>query len=197
MLKGGHSPYPVLKFWVWRALVDSSRVLAGGLPGGRSGGGIDASSPIPWSRMTEFVGRASTAARVIFRFIVTPISGLYDGCLDTNQIRWHEWTRQDTSGGIEEISGLFGFCLFGSCHKIGFGYRRSWVRVPPPRPLMLESVPMRARIYLPPKSAMQSGRAGSEWVLAYESDAPERADRLMGWIGGGDTQTQGRLHFPH
>jgi hypothetical protein len=55
---------------------------------------------------------------------------------------------------------------------------------------------MRARIFLPPKSAMQSGRALHEWVLSYESDSPERADRLMGWIGGGDTQSQVRLHFP-
>lgn len=55
---------------------------------------------------------------------------------------------------------------------------------------------MRARIYLPPKSAMQSGRAGHEWALVYGSDAPERADRLMGWIGGGDTQSQVRLWFP-
>jgi ETC complex I subunit conserved region len=54
---------------------------------------------------------------------------------------------------------------------------------------------MRARIYLPPKSAMQSGRAGHEWVLHYDSDTPERADRLMGWIGGGDTQAQVRLSF--
>src|ERR1700733_6477519 len=61
---------------------------------------------------------------------------------------------------------------------------------------MLESVSMRARIFLPPKSAMQSGRAGSEWVLHYDSDTPERADRLMGWIGGGDTQAQVRLSFP-
>lgn len=55
---------------------------------------------------------------------------------------------------------------------------------------------MRARIYLPPKNVMQSGRAGSDWVLSYGSDAPERADRLMGWIGGGDTQAQVRLSFP-
>ena len=55
---------------------------------------------------------------------------------------------------------------------------------------------MRARIYLPPKSAMQSGRAGREWVLHTDSDAPERADRLMGWIGGGDTQSQVFLYFP-
>jgi len=48
---------------------------------------------------------------------------------------------------------------------------------------------------MPPKSAMQSGRAGREWVLHYDSDAPERADRLMGWIGGGDTQSQVHLYF--
>ncbi len=42
---------------------------------------------------------------------------------------------------------------------------------------------------------MQSGRSGHEWVLHYDSDAPERADRLMGWIGGGDTQAQVRLSF--
>ena len=55
---------------------------------------------------------------------------------------------------------------------------------------------MRARIYQPPKSVMQSGRAGPEGVLSYDSAAPERADRLMGWIGGGDTQAQVRLNFP-
>ncbi len=56
---------------------------------------------------------------------------------------------------------------------------------------------MRARIYQPPKSAMQSGRAGQEWELTYASDLPERPDRLMGWIGGGDTQAQVRLNFPN
>ena len=55
---------------------------------------------------------------------------------------------------------------------------------------------MRARIYQPPKSAMQSGRANTEWVLAYSSDSPERPEPLMGWIGGGDTQAQVRLNFP-
>jgi hypothetical protein len=55
---------------------------------------------------------------------------------------------------------------------------------------------MRARIYQPPKSAMQSGRANTDWVLTYESELPERADPLMGWIGGGDTQAQVRLTFP-
>jgi ETC complex I subunit conserved region len=53
----------------------------------------------------------------------------------------------------------------------------------------------RARIYQQPKTAMQSGRAGtSEWVLDFEP-ARQNADPLMGWIGGGDTQDQVRLRF--
>ena len=56
---------------------------------------------------------------------------------------------------------------------------------------------MRARIYQPPKNAMQSGRAASqEWVLEFEPSSPRRPDPLMGWIGGADTQTQVRLSFP-
>jgi hypothetical protein len=55
---------------------------------------------------------------------------------------------------------------------------------------------MRARIYQPPKNAMQSGRAGTHhWVLEFEPAAPRRADPLMGWIGSADTQTQVRLFF--
>jgi hypothetical protein len=53
----------------------------------------------------------------------------------------------------------------------------------------------RARIYQQPKTAMQSGRAGaSEWVLDFEPSRT-RPDPLMGWNGGGDTQTQVRLRF--
>ena len=56
---------------------------------------------------------------------------------------------------------------------------------------------MRARIYQPPKNAMQSGRAGSdEWVLDYEMAARRQADPLMGWSGSTDTQAQIRLRFP-
>ncbi|MEO8715932.1 MAG: ETC complex I subunit [Acetobacteraceae bacterium] len=55
---------------------------------------------------------------------------------------------------------------------------------------------MRARIFQPPKSAMQSGRAQTdEWLLEFEPDSPRRPDPLMGWIGGADTITQVRLHF--
>ena len=55
---------------------------------------------------------------------------------------------------------------------------------------------MRARIYQPPKTAMQSGWASThQWVLEFEPSAPRRPDPLMGWIGGGDTQEQVHLHF--
>ena len=55
---------------------------------------------------------------------------------------------------------------------------------------------MRARIYQPPKNAMQSGRAGTnEWVLEFERASPQRPDPLMGWIGSSDTQQQVRLSF--
>ena len=55
---------------------------------------------------------------------------------------------------------------------------------------------MRARIFQPPKTAMQSGRAGTEhWVLEFEPAAPSRPDPLMGWIGSIDTQKQVRLTF--
>ena len=55
---------------------------------------------------------------------------------------------------------------------------------------------MRARIFQPPKTAMQSGWANTRaWVLEFVTTLARRPDPLMGWIGGGDTQTQVRLHF--
>ena len=54
----------------------------------------------------------------------------------------------------------------------------------------------RARIYQQPKTAMQSGRAGTgEWLLEFEPAAPRRADPLMGWIGSADTRAQVHLRF--
>ncbi len=53
----------------------------------------------------------------------------------------------------------------------------------------------RVRIYQQPKTAMQSGRAGTqEWVVAFEPSG-QHADPLMGWIGGGSTEGQLRLRF--
>ncbi len=54
-----------------------------------------------------------------------------------------------------------------------------------------------ARIYQRQKNAMQSGKARvGEWVLEFESRAPQRPDPLTGWAGGADTVRQVRLGFP-
>ncbi|MGE0717599.1 MAG: ETC complex I subunit [Alphaproteobacteria bacterium] len=53
-----------------------------------------------------------------------------------------------------------------------------------------------ARIYLPAKTAMQSGRARTrEWVLEFPPSQAKRADPLMGWISSADTRQQVRLTF--
>jgi hypothetical protein len=55
---------------------------------------------------------------------------------------------------------------------------------------------MRARIFQPPKNAMQSGWAKTHvWVLEFVPSSPRRPDPLMGWIGSADTQAQVRLTF--
>ena len=56
---------------------------------------------------------------------------------------------------------------------------------------------MRARIFQQPKTAMQSGIAGTdEWVLDFEPSGRQQQDPLMGWNGGASTQNQVRLLFP-
>jgi ETC complex I subunit conserved region len=48
---------------------------------------------------------------------------------------------------------------------------------------------MTARIYQPPKNAMQSGKAhDNQWILEFAPAEARRADPLMGWSGSGDTQ---------
>lgn len=55
---------------------------------------------------------------------------------------------------------------------------------------------MRARIYRPAKSAMQSGYANSkDWVLEFEAEAARSIDPLMGWTSSSDTSAQVRLEF--
>jgi hypothetical protein len=55
---------------------------------------------------------------------------------------------------------------------------------------------MRARIFQPPKNAMQSGWAKTHvWALEFLPEHGRVADPLMGWSGGGDTQTQVKLTF--
>ena len=55
---------------------------------------------------------------------------------------------------------------------------------------------MQVRIYQPPKTAMQQGRAGGgRWLLEYESAAAREVDPLMGWTSSRDTREQLRLWF--
>ena len=55
---------------------------------------------------------------------------------------------------------------------------------------------MTARIYQPPKNAMQSGKAlTDQWILEFAPAEARRADPLMGWSGSGDTAVQVVLKF--
>jgi hypothetical protein len=55
---------------------------------------------------------------------------------------------------------------------------------------------MTARIYQPPKNAMQSGKAlADQWILEFAPSEARKPDPLMGWSGSGDTQVQVVLKF--
>jgi hypothetical protein len=55
---------------------------------------------------------------------------------------------------------------------------------------------MRARIYQPAKTAMQSGTAKTHgWVLEFAPASEREVDPLMGWTSSSDTQSQVRLRF--
>ena len=55
---------------------------------------------------------------------------------------------------------------------------------------------MRARIYQPPRNAMQSGKARSQnWVLEYEPETAKQPDPLMGWTSSTDMRQQVNLEF--
>lgn len=55
---------------------------------------------------------------------------------------------------------------------------------------------MRARIYQPAKTAMQSGTAKTTtWVLEFAPASARAVDPLMGWTSSSDTQAQVRLRF--
>lgn len=55
---------------------------------------------------------------------------------------------------------------------------------------------MRARIYQPARTAMQSGSAKTHsWVLEYAPSEAREVDPLMGWTSSADTQAQVRLTF--
>jgi hypothetical protein len=55
---------------------------------------------------------------------------------------------------------------------------------------------VQVRIYRRVKSAMQSGRAGTDrWVVEFPPNAPRKAYELNGWTMSGDTRRQLRLEF--
>ncbi len=54
---------------------------------------------------------------------------------------------------------------------------------------------MTARIYLPARSATQSGQAKEKWVLEYEPETPRLIEPLMGWTSSTDMRSQVKLSF--
>ena len=53
----------------------------------------------------------------------------------------------------------------------------------------------KAKIYIPNKSPMQSGKAKSiNWILEYETKNPTK-NPLMGWESSSDTYSELRLEF--
>jgi hypothetical protein len=55
---------------------------------------------------------------------------------------------------------------------------------------------MSARIYLPARTATQSGKARTkQWVLEFDPETPREIDPLMGWTGSSDMKSQVRLRF--
>ena len=55
---------------------------------------------------------------------------------------------------------------------------------------------MKAKIYKPAKTAMQSGRAKyNKWVLKFLNQKNQLKDTMMGWNGGSSTISQIELKF--
>ena len=60
---------------------------------------------------------------------------------------------------------------------------------------------LKARIYKPSKTAMQSGRnatvsRGHDWVLEFPRQSAAQPDRLMGWQSSSDTGRLVKMRFP-
>ena len=55
---------------------------------------------------------------------------------------------------------------------------------------------MKAKIFKPAKTAMQSGRSKfNKWVLKFSDKKNQLKDTMMGWNGGGSTISQIELKF--
>ena len=53
----------------------------------------------------------------------------------------------------------------------------------------------RARIFMPAKTAMQSGARARKWVLSYEPATRRQPEPLMGWTSAEDTLNEVQLQF--
>ncbi len=55
---------------------------------------------------------------------------------------------------------------------------------------------MTAKIYRPAKTAMQSGKAKTQfWLLEYEQEVPRKVEPMMGYTSSADTRQQVRITF--
>ena len=55
---------------------------------------------------------------------------------------------------------------------------------------------MKARIYQPARTAMQSGDAKTRvWILEFAPESARKIDPLMGWTSSGDMSSQVKLRF--
>ena len=72
-----------------------------------------------------------------------------------------------------------------------FGTSRSQVQILPPRPLFMK----KAKIYIPTKTAMQSGLAKSnKWIIEFKTK-DSGIEPLMGWESSTDTLSELKLEF--
>lgn len=55
---------------------------------------------------------------------------------------------------------------------------------------------MKAVIFRPAKTAMQSGQAGTRsWIVEFDPEAARKVEPLMGWTSSDDTRQQLQLKF--
>ena len=54
---------------------------------------------------------------------------------------------------------------------------------------------MKARIFQPSRTAMQSGKGAQLWILEVEPEVCKNVDPLLGWVGSADTAQQVRVEF--
>jgi hypothetical protein len=55
---------------------------------------------------------------------------------------------------------------------------------------------MKARIFKPTRTAMQSGKARThKWVIEYEHEKAKEIEPIMGWTSTNETSNEVKIHF--